>query len=172
MSDFTYNDRMQRLVSLVIFRDSIAFALTTSPSPSISVWVFLSRTEHHRSCFDVSTKSCGLYDITISTVYMDLANYPAISPPPGVTPNFIDPETRAPLVIVFSAISLGLMLPILVARLYTKAWVLHSSGWDDGTSNPVTWNSCWYRRLASALFAGVWLIRHLPEPLHHMLNII
>ena len=71
-------------------------------------------------------------------MYIDLTNYPVIPPPPGVTPNFVDPETRAPLVIVFSAISLGLMLPIVVARLYTKAWVLCSSGWDDGTWNPVT----------------------------------
>lgn len=71
-------------------------------------------------------------------MYIDLTNYPVIPPPPGVTPNFVDLETRAPLVIVFSAISLGLMLPIVVARLYTKAWVLCSSGWDDGTWNPVT----------------------------------
>lgn len=63
---------------------------------------------------------------------MDMENYPAVPPPPGVTPNFVDPETRAPVVIVFSAISLGLMWPVLATRTYTKVWILRSFGWDDG----------------------------------------
>lgn len=66
-----------------------------------------------------------------------MENYPALPPPSGVVPNFVDPETRAPVIIVFCALSLGLMWPILITRLYSKIWILHSFGWDDGTLLPL-----------------------------------
>ena len=71
-----------------------------------------------------------------------MENYPAAPPPPGVTPNFVDPETRAPAVIAVSAVCLGLMWPVLTTRLYSKAWILRTFGWDDGMRNLNSCNIC------------------------------
>ena len=58
--------------------------------------------------------------------------YPAFPPPYGVTPNFNDPATRAPAVIVACALCLVLLWPIVVLRMYTKTFILKHFGWDDG----------------------------------------
>lgn len=62
-----------------------------------------------------------------------LENIPVYPPPPGVTPNFVDPVNRAPIFVAFTAICLAIMWPIFLVRLYTKTWVLRSFGWDDGS---------------------------------------
>jgi hypothetical protein len=54
------------------------------------------------------------------------------APPSGVTSNFEDPVTQAPLIIGMIAVCLALLWPIFVARLYTKLWITRSFGWDDG----------------------------------------
>ncbi len=59
---------------------------------------------------------------------------PIATPPPGVIPNFDNPETRAPAVIAIIVVCLALMWPIFILRLYTKIWINHSFGWDDGES--------------------------------------
>ena len=61
-----------------------------------------------------------------------MSDHPVLPPPPGVTPNFIDPETRAPQVRICLALSLALMWPVVAARLYSKAFMLRKFGWDDG----------------------------------------
>ena len=61
----------------------------------------------------------------------ELANTPAQAPPPGVTPNFVNPETSAPAWTAGLLVAVVLMLGILSARLYGKARVVKKLGWDD-----------------------------------------
>lgn len=71
-------------------------------------------------------------------------NYPLHPPPIGQTSNFINPETRGPAVIILCSVFVGIMWPLLLLRLYSKAWVVRKFGWDDGKSE--------------ALLAQSWLV--------------
>ncbi|XPS91107.1 hypothetical protein M3J09_000530 [Ascochyta lentis] len=55
----------------------------------------------------------------------------AMPPPPGVVPNFDDPESIAHRVIIVSVLGAVITLPICVVRLYTKQQILRNFGWDD-----------------------------------------
>lgn len=56
----------------------------------------------------------------------------AIPPPPGVTPNFIDPHKVTGGVVPVSAVFLTLSTIALGLRLYTKIGVLKMFGKEDG----------------------------------------
>lgn len=56
---------------------------------------------------------------------------PALEPPLGVVPNFIDPYTRGPLLLALSAVALGFMYLFVAARFYCKIFVQHKVTWDD-----------------------------------------
>ncbi|CAL8574676.1 hypothetical protein XPA_000631 [Xanthoria parietina] len=58
-------------------------------------------------------------------------NFPALQPPPGVQPNFDNPLTRGPDVVIASSICLALMLSLVVMRFYTKIAIKRRFGWDD-----------------------------------------
>lgn len=62
---------------------------------------------------------------------MDLSKIPIAPPPPGVIPNFTDPESRALRSKVVSLIGFGLMAIFVMLRLYSRGWITHSMGWDD-----------------------------------------
>ncbi|RYC59115.1 hypothetical protein CHU98_g7089 [Xylaria longipes] len=63
-------------------------------------------------------------------------NIPALTPPPGVTPNFIDPPSLAPVGRIIIGITLLLTVISVVSRLYTRLHITHSFGTDDGTWLP------------------------------------
>ncbi|KAI9668856.1 MAG: hypothetical protein M1831_000926 [Alyxoria varia] len=65
---------------------------------------------------------------------LPVGEYPAAMPPPGITPNFTDPPTRAPVVIAVSSFCLVLLWPVFVLTMYTKSFVLKNFGWDDAAS--------------------------------------
>lgn len=67
----------------------------------------------------------------------NLAIKPALNPPPGVTSNFINPETRANEFVITVSIALAVVLVFVSLRLYAKIWVTHSAGWDDGSFIPI-----------------------------------
>ncbi|KAF2131230.1 hypothetical protein P153DRAFT_287580 [Dothidotthia symphoricarpi CBS 119687] len=52
-------------------------------------------------------------------------------PPPGVTPNFDNPESIAHRVIIVSVLGAAITIPICLIRLYTKRYILRNVGWDD-----------------------------------------
>ncbi|KAI0179272.1 hypothetical protein GGR52DRAFT_535544 [Hypoxylon sp. FL1284] len=54
-----------------------------------------------------------------------------MTPPPGVTPNFVDPPSTAPAATAITGISLGLMYCFLALRVYTRLWLTCSFGVDD-----------------------------------------
>lgn len=62
---------------------------------------------------------------------MDPSQMPALKPPPGVMPNFVDPYTKGPLLLVLSAVAIGIMYFFVLARFYCKFYVQRIATWDD-----------------------------------------
>lgn len=64
-----------------------------------------------------------------------LKNVPALKPPPGVQPNFVDPPSFEHTLVTLEAIFCTLMLLAVLVRSYIrtkiKAW-----GWDDCKTLP------------------------------------
>ncbi|MCJ1380898.1 hypothetical protein MMC17_004007 [Xylographa soralifera] len=56
---------------------------------------------------------------------------PAAEPPPGVVPNFVNPYTQAPLLIITGSVFVAIMIMFVSARLYAKAFVIRKATWDD-----------------------------------------
>lgn len=61
----------------------------------------------------------------------DPSQFPALTPPTGVIPNFIDPPTRAPATRVVVCVTLALMLGFVSLRIYTRLRVTRTFGADD-----------------------------------------
>ena len=59
---------------------------------------------------------------------------PALQPPLGVIPNFIDPENRQSIIIAVLAVTLGAATVFTVIRIYTKAFILNSIAPEDCSS--------------------------------------
>ena len=63
---------------------------------------------------------------------MDLDHIP-LSPPPRLqTSNFVDPPTLSTTLIAIGTSCLSLVVPFMAMRIYTKACIVRSIGWDDG----------------------------------------
>lgn len=62
---------------------------------------------------------------------VDLSKIPLMQPPPGVTSNFINPPSLANVIIAVQAVFLTLMLGLVILRIYTRAYLTRSLGWDD-----------------------------------------
>lgn len=60
-----------------------------------------------------------------------LENLPAGTPPPGVQPNFIDPPSRANLLIALNAVFMTLAWSVVAMRLYAKGKIQRMLGWED-----------------------------------------
>lgn len=60
-----------------------------------------------------------------------LANYPALLPPHGLIPNFVDPYTRGPVIIIVDSILIALMMIFVVVRIYIKTCINRKVHWDD-----------------------------------------
>lgn len=55
----------------------------------------------------------------------------AFPPPPGVVPNFVNPESIAYRVVIASVLGPTIAIPICAVRLYTRRYILQSVGYDD-----------------------------------------
>ncbi|KAH7067116.1 hypothetical protein FB567DRAFT_259816 [Paraphoma chrysanthemicola] len=55
----------------------------------------------------------------------------ALPAPPGIEPNFENPESIAYRVIIVAVIGPVIAIPICGLRLYTKRYILRNTGWDD-----------------------------------------
>lgn len=56
---------------------------------------------------------------------------PAIKPPPGVTPNFVNPSSDGYVTIVVLAIFLAITTPVVILRMYIRYFVNRRLWWDD-----------------------------------------
>ena len=62
---------------------------------------------------------------------VDISKLPALAPPHGIIPNFVDPESRAHAVLVGSGILTALTIIVVVLRFYTRIFVTKIVGWED-----------------------------------------
>lgn len=58
-----------------------------------------------------------------------------VPPPPGVTPNFVDPYSRQHQLINASVIGLVLVLLVFAIRMWTRGFLMRSLGQDDCESS-------------------------------------
>lgn len=61
----------------------------------------------------------------------ELAQLPGAQPPPGIIPNFVDPESCGNAVFAGLAISSALMALFVILRMYTKITIKRSHSWED-----------------------------------------
>lgn len=54
-----------------------------------------------------------------------------LTPPLGITQNFINPKSQASECIVVCSIALALAIVFVALRSYAKIGVLRTAGWDD-----------------------------------------
>ena len=60
-----------------------------------------------------------------------LETLPAMKPPPGEVPNFVDPYSKGPILVIASTITLFLGLCFFGIRIYTKLFIVRKAAWDD-----------------------------------------
>ena len=58
---------------------------------------------------------------------------PALPPPPGVLPNFTDPESNGQSSIIAGAILVTVIIITVANRAYTKLCIIRKTSWDDLT---------------------------------------
>ena len=75
--------------------------------------------------------SCFSTEVMSVPPGVDLSHVPALTPPPGVKPNFNNPESRAHATIIANGITTGVMLAFVVTRVYTKLAITKSFAWED-----------------------------------------
>ena len=66
-----------------------------------------------------------------------LTHFPALAPPAGVIPNFINPQSQALMVIVTSILCLVLIALISLLRFYTNLRIKKSLKADDSKCQEV-----------------------------------
>jgi hypothetical protein len=64
------------------------------------------------------------------------ASYPAIPPPPGVIPNFVDPENQNLPLFAVASLLLGIMTLFMLNRVYVKTFIVKKYSLDDGNWLP------------------------------------
>ena len=62
---------------------------------------------------------------------VDLSQIPALRPPPCVTPNFVDPPSRAPATYPLSYVFFAVNTIGVMARMYTKVFVIKKVNLED-----------------------------------------
>ena len=66
-----------------------------------------------------------------SRLGVTLDRVPGLQPPPGVTPNFVNPENYQNTLIAALTIFLPIATIITAAKLYTGAFIVKSIAWED-----------------------------------------
>ena len=62
-----------------------------------------------------------------------LASIPAAKPPPGVVPNYKNPSSDGPILIIVGSVFIFIMLASVGARIFTKVRITRRSSPDDCT---------------------------------------
>ena len=60
-----------------------------------------------------------------------LNSLPALSPPPGVQRNYIDPEDRGRVLTSVATVLFCLSTSFFLNRVYTKIFIIRKASWDD-----------------------------------------
>ena len=67
----------------------------------------------------------------------EYGNLPSLAPPPGVVPDFAAPNPPAKVYHIVCSILLVVVYVCVGLRLYAKAWIRRSPGFDDGETSIV-----------------------------------
>ena len=62
---------------------------------------------------------------------MNLDQLPAAVPPPGITPNLVNPYTQASTVFITIGVTVGLVAPAVTIRIFTKAFIIRTVNLED-----------------------------------------
>ena len=62
---------------------------------------------------------------------MDGDRTPGLAPPPGITPNFVNPPSIHLEASITLVICLAITTPLVWLRLYTRLYIMKSRGLDD-----------------------------------------
>lgn len=74
----------------------------------------------------------GLVQLVESLPKSSLEHIPALSPPPGVTSNLINPPDKGPAVAAVASVFAALAFCMVLIRAYCKCFVMRAWSWDDG----------------------------------------
>lgn len=85
---------------------------------------------NHRSDLNIISK-VDFHNTRIMSHIPNLDNTPALMPPPGVVPNFVNPESRAIHWRIVLCATLALTLAFVAFRLYVRLRVPSKFGADD-----------------------------------------
>lgn len=66
-----------------------------------------------------------------------LDRVPGLEPPPGVVPNFVNPENYQNKIIACLTVFLAIATIFTAAKLYTKAVIVKSIAWEDCKYQPL-----------------------------------
>lgn len=56
---------------------------------------------------------------------------PGLEPPPGVTPNFVNPYNQTAITVTVVAVCLPITTSLVLIRIYAKSRLIKSHGWED-----------------------------------------
>lgn len=70
----------------------------------------------------------------------DLSTIPLVAPPPGMSSNFVDPESLANTIMAIGILMLVLTAFVVIVRLFTNYYGTRGLGLDDCI---ILWQWCW-----------------------------
>ncbi|KAK1779922.1 hypothetical protein QBC45DRAFT_410361 [Copromyces sp. CBS 386.78] len=93
-----------------------------------------------------------------------LKDMPAMVPPEGQMPNFVNPETMHPVVLGVAIGTMVLMVIALVVRIFTKAFLLRQVKIEDysailGTAGIILWESIFIYQSKNGFSRHLWNVR-------------
>jgi len=62
---------------------------------------------------------------------------PALPPPPGVVPNFENPESRASAIVISNCLCVALSSTALLLRIYARRIIIRTWDFSDSKANPI-----------------------------------
>lgn len=77
----------------------------------------------------------------VDQIRQDWLNGPAMVPPPGVTPNFVDPPNQRHIVLFVLIFYMTLSTIVILMRMYTKIFLLRKTVFEDCMSPFIAWFS-------------------------------
>lgn len=75
----------------------------------------------------------------MSVEIQKLLNGPALAPPPGVIPNFVNPDNAFVSYVVTVVLCVSTSTLVFWMRMYTKIYILQRLGWEDCKFSPFLW---------------------------------
>ena len=86
-------------------------------------------------CYDTDTV-CGeslplLTAMATNAEFQMKLDGPALAPPPGVRPNFVNPENLHAVIIAIVTLCVSISTFFFWMRMYTKLFIFRKTGWED-----------------------------------------